>query len=599
MANAALKRGIASVSLSGGLVDKLHAAAAAGFDVVELFEPDLLGSHCRPESLRALAGELGIEIEVYQPLRDFEGVAESALKRNLARAEQKFDVMERLGATTLLVCSNVSNDAIDDDVLAAEQLARLAEAAARRGFKVAYEALAWGARVNDYVHSWRIVELAAHPALGVCVDSFHILSARTELESLARIPLERIFLVQLADAPRLPMAPLQWSRHHRCFPGQGELDVAGVVRSLTGSGYRGLVSLEVFNDTFRQVPSRRAAVDGMRSLLMLEESLGLTALAPAPDVRGFSFAEVTVDPATKGLAEPTLSALGFGMAGQHRSKPVRLWEQRGARVLVNDGPARLAALAVESSDPGLAARRAIELKAPERSRIVGPDEVDMTEVAAPDGTSVFFCRSDGGPQSWLRDFVLAQATHDHDGLLRAIDHVGLVQPFGHFDEAVLFWRSVLGLEFAEGPEFAAPDGLLRGRALRNPHAAVLFTLTAPLLGQGEITPAEVQHVAFQSDDAFGSADSLLRSAAPLRIPDNYYEELAARFDITDELLDAMRARSMLYDRDSAGGEFFHFYTEPIGLICFEVLERRGGYSGLGAVNAPIRLAAQAAASDCS
>ena len=117
MANAALKRGIASVSLSGGLVDKLHAAAAAGFDVVELFEPDLLGSHCRPESLRALAGELGIEIEVYQPLRDFEGVAESALKRNLARAEQKFDVMERLGATTLLVCSNVSNDAIDDDAI--------------------------------------------------------------------------------------------------------------------------------------------------------------------------------------------------------------------------------------------------------------------------------------------------------------------------------------------------------------------------------------------------------------------------------------------------------------------------------------------------
>ena len=65
--------------------------------------------------------------------------------------------MEELGADTVLVCSNVSPHAIDDDALAAAQLRELAERAAERGIRIAYEALAWGRHVRDYDHAWRIV----------------------------------------------------------------------------------------------------------------------------------------------------------------------------------------------------------------------------------------------------------------------------------------------------------------------------------------------------------------------------------------------------------------------------------------------------------
>ncbi|GAB2906082.1 hypothetical protein [Neomicrococcus lactis] len=40
------------------------------------------------------------------------------------------------------------------------------------------------------------------------------------------------------------------------------------------------------------------------------------------------------------------------------------------------------------------------------------------------------------------------------------------------------------------------------------------------------------------------------------------------------------------------GAFVHFYTETIGKVFFEVVERRGKYDGYGAPNAPFRLAAQ-------
>ena len=84
--------------------------------------------------------------------------------------------MEALGTDLVLVCSSVSPDAVDDDDRIAEQLHTLAERAAARGMRVSYEALAWGRHVNTYDRSWEIVRRADHPALGLCVDSFHILS---------------------------------------------------------------------------------------------------------------------------------------------------------------------------------------------------------------------------------------------------------------------------------------------------------------------------------------------------------------------------------------------------------------------------------------
>ena len=139
-----MKRSIATVCLSGTLDEKLDAAASAGFDGIELFEADLINSPLRPAEVRALAADLGVTIDLYQPFRDFEAVSPAQLKRNLRRAEAKFDVMEALGAPTILVCSNVQPHAIDDDALAAAQLHELATRADARGLKIAYEALAWG-----------------------------------------------------------------------------------------------------------------------------------------------------------------------------------------------------------------------------------------------------------------------------------------------------------------------------------------------------------------------------------------------------------------------------------------------------------------------
>ncbi|MFF7486262.1 bifunctional sugar phosphate isomerase/epimerase/4-hydroxyphenylpyruvate dioxygenase family protein [Streptomyces luteogriseus] len=589
-----MRTSIATVSLSGSLTGKLDAAARAGFDGVEIFENDLLASPLTPEDIRARCADLGLRIDLYQPMRDIEAVPEAEFARNLRRARHKFELMRRLGADTVLVCSSVSPQAVDDDALAAGQLSRLADLAAEYGVRVAYEALAWGRHVSTYDHAWRIVETAGHPALGTCLDSFHILSRGTDPEGIEDIPGEKIFFLQLADAPLLAMDVLQWSRHYRCFPGQGGFDVAGLVRRVLATGYDGPLSLEVFNDVYRQADAGPTAVDARRSLLILQETVGQ---APLPDPvvpTGVAFAEL-VTPDTEPLAA-LLGALGFTRTARHRGKPVALWEQGEARILVNTGTAvrrdgtRLAAIGLESPDPAGAARRAEALLAPVLPRRRAPQDVPLDAVAAPDGTELFFCAT-GHPElpDWRADFENTDVPPARAGI-RGIDHLALTQPWHHFDEAALFHRGVLGLHAQESVDVADPYGLMRSRAVTNADGSVRIALTVGAAPTDDTVHA--QHIALATDDVVAAARRFRAAGGSLLpVPANYFDDLAARFDFADGELETYRDLGILYDRDDHG-VFRHCYTRTVGRVFFELVQRDGGYRGYGAANAPVRLAAQ-------
>jgi 4-hydroxyphenylpyruvate dioxygenase len=124
-----MKMSIATVCLSGTLFEKLHAIAEAGFDGVEIFEPDLVASPASPEEIAALAQRLGLTLDLYQPFRDAEGVAEELFPAVVQRARAKFRLMQRMGIETMLVCSNVATATVDDDAVSADQLRRLGDEA--------------------------------------------------------------------------------------------------------------------------------------------------------------------------------------------------------------------------------------------------------------------------------------------------------------------------------------------------------------------------------------------------------------------------------------------------------------------------------------
>lgn len=580
-----MKTSIATVSLSGSLVEKLHACAAAGFDGVEIFEPDLIACDHSPEEIRHLAHRLGLRLDLYQPLRDLEGVDEATFADNLRRADATFATAQRLGIDTVLVCSNVATATIDSDEVSADQLRRIGDIAQDRGIRIAFEALAWGRYVDDYRRAWRIAELADHPNVGVCLDSFHVLSRGHDPSAIEQIPGEKIFYLQLADAPALHMDVLSWSRHHRLFPGEGSFDLAAFVRHTLAAGYDGPWSLEVFNDTFRQTDPGHTAVHALRSLRWLGDQV-LHTLTDAKPPTGFDFVEIKAEDTSE--VEVLLDRLGFTPRGKHRSKPVSLWSAGDARVVLNEQQARdqvphVAAVGLQVPDAEATSRRAAELMAPVAYRRTYAAEQPLGATVAPDGTEIFWTAL----PRWVDEF---EGGLPDDGRAMTIDHVNLTQPWQTADDAVLFLTSVFGLSAGAPAEVPGPTGLIRSQVMHNADLSVRLPLNvAPHILDGAGLP---QHVAFACDDVIALARAAAGNGlAFLPVPDNYYDYLTGRFGLPDARVAEMKALNLLYDR-SPQGEFIHFYTRTVGTVFFEFVQRIGGYDGYGTDNAPVRLAAQ-------
>jgi 4-hydroxyphenylpyruvate dioxygenase len=634
-----MHRSIATVSISGTLRQKMEAVAAARFDGIEIFENDFINYLGTAADLRSMATDLGLSIDLYQPFRDFEGMPEAHFRRNLERAERKFDLMQALGVSMLLVCSNTSPLAIGDEELCGAQFYELAERAARRNIRIGYEALAWGRHVNLYRQAWSIVQRANHPHLGLILDSFHTLSLNDDPAGIAEIPGDKIFFLQMADAPRMGMDVLQWARHFRNFPGQGQFDVENFLEQVLLAGYNGPLSLEIFNDVFRAAPTRRTATDAMRSLLFLEsevrDRLSRRANAPngdvkaknalastelfnppaAPGMSGMSFLEFAVDADSAKELGGLLERMGFVCAGRHRSKQVLLYRQGAVNLILNAQPDSFAhtrfethgptvcAMGVGSNDPIRAVNRATALHSARFDSAIGPGEMRMPAIRVPGGMVMHFIPAQGAAQSYYEaDFVAEAPGMPVAGFgLKAIDHVALGLGVDELDTWVLFCRAVLGLQVGDSLELADPFGLIRSAGVANAERNLRFVLN---VSQGSKTRtaqtvasaggASVHHIALSTDDIFSTVAAMRGTGVPfVPISANYYDDLLTRYDLDNKLVDRMRELGILFDR-SPGGDYFHIYTESFAdRFFFEIVARTGAYDAYGALNAPARMASQA------
>ena len=145
----------------------------------------------------------------------------------------------------------------------------LGDRAAKRGLRVGFEALAWGRHIRDVAQAWEVVQRCNHPNIGLIIDSFHTLVRKNDPDQIRSIPGNRIFFVQIADAPAIEMDVLQLSRQHRMLPGEGDLDVNAVVSAVLSAGYTGPLSLEIFRSSFPPDSSQLVAAGSYRALVNL------------------------------------------------------------------------------------------------------------------------------------------------------------------------------------------------------------------------------------------------------------------------------------------------------------------------------------------
>ncbi len=617
-----MQTAIATVSLSGTLDEKLQAIAAAQFKGVEIFENDLLSFNGTPDDVRRMIADLGLETITFQPFRDFEGMPEPQRARVFDRAERKFDLMQELDCDLLLICSNVSPHALGGIDRAASDFHELGESAAKRGIRVGFEALAWGRHINDYRDAWEVVRRADHPAIGLVLDSFHALVRKTPLDAIRSIPQDRIFLVQVADAPLLDMDYLSWSRHYRCFPGQGDLAVDDFMAALQATGFDGLVSLEIFNDRFRAGSARSVAVDGQRSLLLMLDQLqrrthvpvpGLPDLPPRAACHGVEFVEFAMEERSARAFEHLLDGLGFTKAGIHRSKDVTRWRQGDINIVVNSekegfshsfnithGPS-VCAIALRVDDAAATVDRAVKLLDQPFRQAVGSGELDIPAVRGLGGSLIYFVdRKSGLDRLWEADFeAVGDGAEDAGAGLVSYDHLSQSMHYEEMLTWLLFYVALFDVRKSPVQNVIDPGGVVQSQVVETEDGTFRLALNASLSRHTQASRfltdmfgSGVQHVALATSDIFATVERLrAKGVELLPIPENYYDDLEARIELAPDQIDRLRDANVLYDQEGSA-EFFQAYTTSLeGGFFIEIVERRD-YRGFGAVNAPIRLAAQ-------
>ena len=307
-----------------------------------------------------------------------------------------------------------------------------------------------------------------------------------------------------------------------------------------------------------------------------------------------------------------LQSLGFRRTHRHRSKDVELHSQGDIRIVLNledEGFAHsfqllhglsVAAIALRVDDAKGAVDRADSLLGKHFRGPIGEGELELPAVRGVGGSLLYFIDRKLGPGAFQEvDFLPDPADPAPPDLgLTAIDHLAQVVPQTEFLSWLLYYRAILGLEPDARTDLNDPRGLIVSRALTNPERSLRLPLNASQAQSSaagrfmeRTAGAGAQHIAFACQDIFAAA-AALPAELRLPVPRNYYEDLAARFLLDDDLLARLEEGGILYDRQGEG-EFLHLFTRSINGVFFELLERRGGYDRYGEANAPVRLTAQA------
>ena len=612
---------ISTASIPGILGDKLIEIASAGFSGVELHEPDFTGFHTTSVELRKLVNDLNLKILLLKSFHDLEGWTSKRKTLAFDQLEHKFDLMEELDITMLSI--EASSAVPDDDCNIVHDLAEAAERANKRGIRLAYMAVPWAGQIKSNDQALDLINEVDNPNLGLLLNSNLSLVDGIKPAQLNHLPSARIFHVQLSDTTRIGSIASRNDHANVLLPGQGNLNLAGFVKVIAHNGYKGAWSIAMFNENSPRPGNRTLARDGYRALVNLLDDVSrnnpdlnfeIPDLPPRVHASGFEFIEFAVDKDCASELTNLLSSSCFRLERHHITKSVELWRQGSVNIIVNTESKGYAHKAFEAHGPtvcdiGLRVdnasqtiNRAGRLGTPRFSQPVGSGELDIPAIRGVGGNVVHFIDENSNlHRVWDIEFnPVANISAIQPAGIRRVDHVSQTMRYEEMQSWVLYYISTF--EASKSPIFdvADPSGVVHSQAIESPEGEVRLNLNG-VEGQHTFAAsflhdhyaAGVQHIAFLTDDIFETSKQLDDCGfRRLEISSNYYDHVQAHFGLEKDLVDRLKFGNILYDRQDKG-EYFQIYSRPIfqGFF-FEIVQRSGGYSGYGARNASVRLAAQ-------
>ncbi|WP_214402419.1 sugar phosphate isomerase/epimerase family protein [Pseudonocardia lacus] len=240
-----------------GWPERCAEAAGVGMRGLGLWHADLehlLRTHSLAE-LRSIFVDHGLEVLELEFLNDW--FVPPGDPRRTASDQQRdllFGAAAELGAHHIKL-GNLKRTEAGLDQLTTAFAELCADAAGRHGAPLAYELMPFDVNAGSIEAVVRIVGGAGAANGGIALDTWHLGKMRIAPDELATVPADLLGYVELSDGMRadMPDHSVETTRFRR-LPGEGEFDIPGYVRALTGLGYRGPWGVEVLSDDLRALP---------------------------------------------------------------------------------------------------------------------------------------------------------------------------------------------------------------------------------------------------------------------------------------------------------------------------------------------------------
>jgi len=265
-----------TVGFASPLAERFAAAAATGCRRVTLSPPDVLRAAAEGTTAAEIgrrARDLGLDL-IIDPVMNWYPDREPSPSRFAGvSADDALRMCEALGVVSLSAIATAHSDLPVPEL--AGPFGVLCDRAAGFGAQVHLEFIPFTV-VRTLRTAWDLVRAAEKPNGGLVFDTWHFFRGDPDYDVLAGIPGDRIFHVQLDDAPAVPWGTLREETSHRLLPGDGALDLGAALRALHEIGALRWVGPEVISPELAAMPAAEAA-----ALAMARTRAALAAVLPA------------------------------------------------------------------------------------------------------------------------------------------------------------------------------------------------------------------------------------------------------------------------------------------------------------------------------
>lgn len=255
---AAAQAGFSAISLSGGDYKAAKAGGLVDADIRSLLADN---------GLRV--AELDAVVNWLNPLPASQGAGYDLDLPFFGHSEADFLAMaDALGARSLSAVDPFVSTAPMERMV--EAFAGLCDRAAAHGLLVHLEFLSWGP-IPDLATAWEVVRRADRPNGGIMLDTLHLMRSASR-DLLSSIPGDRIFATQFCDGKLVRTRNRFEDAANRELPGDGEFDLASIIRELAASGCTAPLGVEVMNPKLASLSAAEVARQAHHALMRVAAS---------------------------------------------------------------------------------------------------------------------------------------------------------------------------------------------------------------------------------------------------------------------------------------------------------------------------------------